>query len=462
MPDLQQAADTAFGPALTGDANLARTNVQQGMAQRQQLLQQLEQARTQESGVRQDIAKEQQPINERMATMQPRQSNMPVPEAPKAPEPQKIDPNTLKESAGAMMVMAGLLGAFSRTGALGAVTSMTSFMQGLNEGNQEKAKQAAQEYSEKVEEFHTKLDALKEDRAELAKMDQRDLGEMQRQLQLIAAKHDLELVSAKSRVDSYTATLKELDSSIANWEKMLESSDRSKANMLSVVLREEHKSGNAAGLSLSPDQEDALFGEHGAVTEGRLSMDKVNSRTARLLADAELKSKGHNWAGDAADIALNRNPTFRQRAMTAETLPTIMENMVESGKKLNYSDLKIVGEMEKWTRGQTNDPDLAEYMVQRNDALLTIAGVMRGVGMTDQAHRAETEIASPTFSPRALDAWMRGQMKALQPRLEQNRKITDKGNHPAAPNKVSSDADYDALPSGATFVGPDGKTRRKP
>lgn len=40
-------------------------------------------------------------------------------------------------------------------------------------------------------------------------------------------------------------------------------------------------------------------------------------------------------------------------------------------------------------------------------------------------------------------------------------------NQPAAtdlkaPAKVSSDAEYEALPSGATFVGPDGKTRRKP
>jgi hypothetical protein len=28
--------------------------------------------------------------------------------------------------------------------------------------------------------------------------------------------------------------------------------------------------------------------------------------------------------------------------------------------------------------------------------------------------------------------------------------------------RINSDADYAALPSGARFVGPDGKTRRKP
>jgi len=37
------------------------------------------------------------------------------------------------------------------------------------------------------------------------------------------------------------------------------------------------------------------------------------------------------------------------------------------------------------------------------------------------------------------------------------------GNAPAdGPARVTSDADYEALPSGTTFIGPDGKTRRKP
>lgn len=33
---------------------------------------------------------------------------------------------------------------------------------------------------------------------------------------------------------------------------------------------------------------------------------------------------------------------------------------------------------------------------------------------------------------------------------------------PGAPVKISSDAEFNSLPSGATFIGPDGKTRRKP
>jgi hypothetical protein len=32
----------------------------------------------------------------------------------------------------------------------------------------------------------------------------------------------------------------------------------------------------------------------------------------------------------------------------------------------------------------------------------------------------------------------------------------------SGPKRIASDAEYNALPSGATFIGPDGKTRRKP
>ncbi len=83
--------------------------------------------------------------------------------------------------------------------------------------------------------------------------------------------------------------------------------------------------------------------------------------------------------------------------------------------------------MQAWVLGKTNDPALTEYMTQRNDALMTIAGVMRGVGMTDKAHQAEIEVAKPTMSPQALDAWYRGQMKSLEPRLKLNQSITHGG-----------------------------------
>jgi len=195
--------------------------------------------------------------------------------------------------------------------------------------------------------------------------------------------------------------------------------------------------------SLSEEQNQALFGQDGAVTSGRLDPNRINSRTASIFADAELTNPGTDFSKMSADIALSRNATFRQRAMIAETLPEIMKNMVDQGKKVDFNDVKIIGRMQAWVKDQTNDPELTQYMSQRNDALMTIAGVMRGVGMTDQAHRAETEVAAPTMSPAALDGWLKGQMLSLQPRLNLNRKITRDGATQAQPS--SNVVDFGSL-----------------
>ena len=109
--------------------------------------------------------------------------------------------------------------------------------------------------------------------------------------------------------------------------------------------------------------------------------------------------------------------------MIAETLPEIMQNMVDTGKELDLSNNRTVGKMQMWAKGEFNDPTLTMYMTQRNDALMTIAGVMRGTGMTDMAHKAETEASSPTMDGPALDAWLKGQMLSLAPRLKLNRTI---------------------------------------
>lgn len=229
----------------------------------------------------------------------------------------------------------------------------------------------------------------------------------------------------------------------------------------------------AAGLS--KEQNEALFGENGAVTTGKLDPNRINSKTAALLADAFILNPKTDMAKLSGDIALGRNATYRQRAMVAETLPEIMTNMVESGKKLGFSDIKTLGKMQAWVKGETNDPQYTEYMTQRNDALMTIASVMRGVGMTDQAHRAEIEVSAPTMSPRALDAWYAGQMKSLEPRLKLNRAILNKGESntpakdasaengsPKTPTQIKDAAGYSALPSGAEYLDPNGVKRRKP
>lgn len=171
---------------------------------------------------------------------------------------------------------------------------------------------------------------------------------------------------------------------------------------------------------LTPESNDALTK---AVAEGRLDPNRINSRTASLYADMALKNPQLDFSKISADIALGRNAAFQQKAMTASTLPEIMDNMVAAGKKVGFSDIRTIGKMQAWAKGEFNDPDMTDYMNQRNDALLGIAGVMRANGMTDMAHKAELEAAAMTMSPQALDAWLRGQTRSLLPRLKNNARI---------------------------------------
>lgn len=182
---------------------------------------------------------------------------------------------------------------------------------------------------------------------------------------------------------------------------------------------------------VTPDQS-ALLTK--AVQEGRLDPMRVNSRTAPILAQMlanEDPNTPTNFNRLHADAVLQANPTFQQKAMSVDMLPGLLSHVTSLGKKLNggagYNDVKAVGQMQQWTNGQLNDPDYTEYMTARNDTLLRLAGVMRGVGMSDQAHTAEVQAMAPTLAPYALDSWLKGQMSVVAPLLERQNKITHLG-----------------------------------
>ena len=182
--------------------------------------------------------------------------------------------------------------------------------------------------------------------------------------------------------------------------------------------------GKSAMDKLPPDQQDALYQ---AAAEGRLNLKDVNSRNVDIYAHMAQTRPGYNFNQAAADAALSRNPTFQQRSMVVEALPGLLSNVVALGKKLAYPDTQFLGQAEKWLQGQSNDPQLTEYMAARNDALFKIANVMRGVGMSDKSFAAEDEIAHPTMSPAALEGWMKGQMSAIKPLIEQQRRAAHIG-----------------------------------
>lgn len=196
-------------------------------------------------------------------------------------------------------------------------------------------------------------------------------------------------------------------------------SEEDKTTAKNLITKKTTPTGSGAGALTEPEQE-ALNKASGL---GKIDMTKINSRNAKIYAKILMANPDVDMAAISADINLIRNPALRQKMMNAEVLPEVMENMVNAGKKVDLSHLKVAAQLEAWGKGQLNDPDWVEYLTQRNDALMMIASTMRGVGMTDQAHRVEIEAASPTMDGPALDGWLHGQMQSLQPRLREYHKI---------------------------------------
>ena len=127
-----------------------------------------------------------------------------------------------------------------------------------------------------------------------------------------------------------------------------------------------------------------------------------------------------------ADNSLLKNQTYRQKEMMAESLGTILDSVTEAGKNLDFSSNKIVGKSQAWTKDMMNDPDYRYYMSLRNDAVQTLTAVMRGVGMSDKSVELELESMPKAMSPEAFEAWYKGQMEALEPRLEMYRSVRNR------------------------------------
>ncbi len=181
-----------------------------------------------------------------------------------------------------------------------------------------------------------------------------------------------------------------------------------------------HNMGGGKSFPGLSDDDNTLLSE--GIASNAIDPSRLNSRTAKIYVDVYKKNRDVNFVNAAGRAAMVRNAPYQRTINVAEALPTVLENVREAGKKLNYSDVAAIGKLQGWARGQVNDPDVVSYMTQRNDALLSIANVMRGVGMSDMATRMEQEASAPSMSPRALDAWVDAQQKSLAPRLAQYRR----------------------------------------
>jgi hypothetical protein len=130
--------------------------------------------------------------------------------------------------------------------------------------------------------------------------------------------------------------------------------------------------------------------------------------TVEDLRNMEFEAVKNRATGQAAGSRL-----VIARKQNIEAASGLLADLKETSKKLNYSPVKFVAQIDKWKKGQLNDPVLTEYMTQRADALFVLGNALKQNGLTDKSIEVEEEAYNPTLSPEAFNGWYNAQMRAL-------------------------------------------------
>lgn len=175
----------------------------------------------------------------------------------------------------------------------------------------------------------------------------------------------------------------------------------------------------------------------------------------------------------------------------------LYDQLLETAKKVDFGSSLFANQFALYKAGNVvSDPAIRDYLNALADTRAEFAAVLARGGQTTESTRAAAEHAFPDKmsykelevatqrSRKVADAIRRGNETVLdrllngeslervakaaeKPTSSSDRRVPpaetpSRSGDGAGPQKVSSDAEYDALPSGAVFIGPDGKQRRKP
>jgi hypothetical protein len=167
----------------------------------------------------------------------------------------------------------------------------------------------------------------------------------------------------------------------------------------------------------------------------------------------------------------SKDVVYATRAKGAlEVLEPIAENLTSLAGQVSSMDPTGI------IRRRVQSPEFQVAQNAGNEFLQAFLRKDTGAALTagEQALYGETYLPRPGDGPEVLAAKQAARQRAVAAieagmspaqMIAQEKALS--GSQPTAPTAggivtITSDAEYEALPSGTTFVGPDGKTRRKP
>jgi hypothetical protein len=140
------------------------------------------------------------------------------------------------------------------------------------------------------------------------------------------------------------------------------------SNAATAAAREARLAKGPIGTSLTPEQNDALFGENGAVAAGLLNPNKINSRNASMWADAFLRNPNADPVKIARDVetttkAVKDFGTGPQgvKITAFNTAIDHLDTLYQLGEALKNKDMMALNAAANFFGVQTGQPATTMY-----------------------------------------------------------------------------------------------------
>lgn len=210
--------------------------------------------------------------------------------------------------------------------------------------------------------------------------------------------------------------------------------------------------------------------EYGQNTPGFTDyLDRQNATPSFSVTnpDGTVVNYGKPGAG-AKPLTESQGKNFTSANALEEPLVRV-ETMLNTGYEPNIADYTLFTQSMNSPMGAsiaipTMSPEGQQFYGAVAPVAATIANILSGQGMTDteQQRRLLAVIPIPGEDPTARAL----KIKTMRSYFESAKTIGNPGGQPASPAagpvQITGDADYEALPSGTTFMAPDGSQRVKP
>jgi hypothetical protein len=192
-----------------------------------------------------------------------------------------------------------------------------------------------------------------------------------------------------------------------------------------------------------------------------------NSETGGNFASNKIQ-----YAADTAGARVNAQQAAKtDAASNALTSPGgIGDQFQQAIDSLNRTGIPIANQAQMQALRLSNDPRIATYDTAMNGVVSESAQILgRGQITVNSMEEARKVVSGWHTSEQAKAGLAQLKREAATTVKASSEEVAKSARTPKGqpgikngPTKISSDADYEALPSGAQFIAPDGTTRRKP